>query len=234
VLQVAKLNTFYGSLHMLKDVELTVGDKELVVVIGANGAGKTTLLRTLSGVVRSAQGDILFGDRQMIGMSADRIVGLGVCHVPEGREIFSQLTVRENLEMGAYLRKDKKGIVEDFGRVCDMFPRLKERLRQVAGTMSGGEQQMLAIARGLMSGPKLLLLDEPSLGLSPVMVEQLGETIRGIHREGTSILLVEQNAVLALELADRAYVLEVGHIVLSGTGDELLRQEEVRRAYLGL
>lgn len=219
---------------MLKGVALEVGDGELVTVIGANGAGKSTLFLTISGFVHAAQGTIEYNGKNIIGMDSADIVRLGICQVPEGRQLFPMMTVKENLEMGAYLRKDKKTISQDLEQMYQLFPRLKERTRQQAGTLSGGEQQMLAIARGLMSNPKLLLLDEPSLGLSPVLVETLFDIIKEIKSRKITILLNEQNAAMALRLADRGYVLEVGNIVLEGTGKELLNNDNVRKSYLGM
>jgi branched-chain amino acid transport system ATP-binding protein len=219
---------------VLKGVALEVGDGELVTVIGANGAGKSTLFLTISGFVHAAQGTIEYNGKNIIGMDSADIVRLGICQVPEGRQLFPMMTVKENLEMGAYLRKDKKTISQDLEQMYQLFPRLKERTRQQAGTLSGGEQQMLAIARGLMSNPKLLLLDEPSLGLSPVLVETLFDIIKEIKSRKITILLNEQNAAMALRLADRGYVLEVGNIVLEGTGKELLNNDNVRKSYLGM
>jgi branched-chain amino acid transport system ATP-binding protein len=219
---------------VLKGVALEVGDGELVTVIGANGAGKSTLFLTISGFVHAAQGTIEYNGKNIIGMDSADIVRLGICQVPEGRQLFPMMTVKENLEMGAYLRKDKKTISQDLEQMYQLFPRLKERTRQQAGTLSGGEQQMLAIARGLMSNPKLLLLDEPSLGLSPVLVETLFDIIKEIKSRKITILLNEQNAAMALRLADRGYVLEVGNIVLEGPGKELLNNDNVRKSYLGM
>jgi branched-chain amino acid transport system ATP-binding protein len=219
---------------VLKGVALEVGDGEFVTVIGANGAGKSTLFLTISGFVHAAQGTIEYNGKNIIGMDSADIVRLGICQVPEGRQLFPMMTVKENLEMGAYLRKDKKTISQDLEQMYQLFPRLKERTRQQAGTLSGGEQQMLAIARGLMSNPKLLLLDEPSLGLSPVLVETLFDIIKEIKSRKITILLNEQNAAMALRLADRGYVLEVGNIVLEGTGKELLNNDNVRKSYLGM
>jgi len=234
VLKLNKVNTYYGTLHILKDVTLEVGDGELVTVIGANGAGKTTLLRTISGFVTPAQGDIEYDGKRLNGVEPEKIVKDGICQIPEGRQLFAIMTVKENLEMGAYLRKDKENIGRDLERMYELFPILKERTKQQAGTLSGGEQQMCAIARGLMSNPKLLLLDEPSLGLSPVLVEEVAEIITEIHSRGIAIMLNEQNASVALRLADRGYVMELGKLVLEGTGDELLHNDGVRKAYLGM
>ena len=234
MLKLNKVDTYYGSLHILKGVSLEVPDDSLVTIIGANGSGKTTMLRTISGFVTPTQGDIEYDGVKIGGMDCADIVKLGICQVPEGRQLFSIMSVKENLEMGAYLRKDKAKIAEDLGRVYKIFPLLKERTKQQAGTLSGGEQQMLAIARGLMSDPKLLLMDEPSLGLSPVLIEHLREIITEIRSHKITVLLNEQNAAMALRLADRAYVLELGSIVLEGSGDELLGNEGVKKAYLGM
>lgn len=234
MLKLNKVNTYYGTLHILKDVTLEVGDGELVTVIGANGAGKTTLLRTISGFVVPTQGDIEYDGKRLNEVEPEKIVKDGICQIPEGRQLFAIMTVKENLEMGAYLRKDKENIGRDLERMYELFPILKERTKQQAGTLSGGEQQMCAIARGLMSNPKLLLLDEPSLGLSPVLVEEVAEIITEIHSRGIAIMLNEQNASVALRLADRGYVMELGKLVLEGTGDELLQNDEVRKAYLGM
>jgi len=234
VLKLNKVNTYYGSLHILKDVSLEVSDGELVTVIGANGAGKTTLLRTISGIVDPAGGDIEYDGEMINGLVPEKIVRHGICQIPEGRQLFAIMTVKENLEMGAYLRKDKINMGRDLERMYEFFPILKKRAKQQAGTLSGGEQQMLAIARGLMSNPKLLLLDEPSWGLAPVLVEEVAEIITEIHSRGIAVLLIEQNANVALRLAERAYVMELGAIVLEGTGDELLQNDGVRKAYLGL
>jgi branched-chain amino acid transport system ATP-binding protein len=234
VLKLKKVNTFYGSLHILKDVSLEINDGELVTVIGANGAGKSTLLNTISGIVSPAQGDIEHDGERLNGWEPEKIVRHGICQIPEGRQLFSIMTVKENLEMGAYLRKDKINIERDLERMYSFFPILRERAKQQAGTLSGGQQQMLAIARGLMSNPKLLLLDEPSWGLAPVLVEEVAEIITEIHSRGMAVLLIEQNANVALRLAERGYVMELGAIVLEGTGDELLQNDGVRRAYLGM
>lgn len=234
MLKIKKVNTFYGSLHILKDVSLEINDGELVTVIGANGAGKTTLLNTISGIVSPAQGDIEHDGERLNGLEPEKIVQHGICQIPEGRQLFSIMTVKENLEMGAYLRKDKINIDRDLERMYAFFPILRERAKQQAGTLSGGQQQMLAIARGLMSNPKLLLLDEPSWGLAPVLVEEVAEIITEIHSRGIAVLLIEQNANVALRLAERGYVMELGTIVLEGTGDELLQNDGVRKAYLGM
>jgi branched-chain amino acid transport system ATP-binding protein len=234
VLKVAKINTYYGVRHMLKDVSLGVGDGEVVTVIGTNGSGKTTLLRTISGFIRTVDGTIEYNGERIDGLRPTDIVKLGICHIPEGRQLFPTMSVLENLEMGAYLRRDNESIKQDLERVYDFFPILQERAKQQAGTLSGGQQQMLAIGRGLMSNPKLLLMDEPSLGLSPALTEQLGEIILRIKGQNIAVLLNEQNANMALNLADEGYVLELGEIVLRGSGDELLHNEDVRKAYLGL
>jgi len=234
MLKLNEVNTYYGSLHVLKDVTLEVGDGELVTVVGANGAGKTTLLRTISGFVPPVQGDIEYDGKRLNRVEPEKIVRDGICQIPEGRQLFNIMTVKENLKMGAYLRKDKENIARDLERMYELFPILKGRTRQQAGTLSGGEQQMLAIARGLMSNPKLLLLDEPSWGLSPVRVEEVAEIITEIHSRGVAILLIEQNANMALRLADRGYVMELGKLVLEGTGNELLHNDGVRKAYLGM
>ena len=232
MLEVRDLHVSYGEIPALKGISLTVGAGEIVALLGSNGAGKTTTLRTLSGLLAPRAGDIVLEDRPIAGLPAHVIVRRGIAHVPEGRRIFNRLTVRENLEMGAYTRSDA-GVAADLERVFALFPRLRERRAQVAGTLSGGEQQMLAIARALMGSPRLLLLDEPSMGLAPVLVEQIFETVQDINRQGTTILLVEQNAALALDVAQRAYVLETGSIVLSGAAADLARDQDVRRAYLG-
>lgn len=234
MLKVDKINTYYGMRPMLRDVSLEVGDGEVVTVIGANGAGKTTLLRTISGFIRTVGGTIEYDGKRVDGLRPADIVKIGICHIPEGRQLFATMTVLENLEMGAYLRNDREGINNDLEQVFTFFPILKERVKQQAGTLSGGEQQMLAIGRGLMSKPKLLLMDEPSLGLSPVLTEELGEIIMRVKEQRIAVLLNEQNANMALNLADEGYVLELGEIVLKGKGDELLHNEEVRKVYLGL
>jgi branched-chain amino acid transport system ATP-binding protein len=232
VLRLDGLDVYYGQIRALKDVSLEVRRGEIVALLGNNGAGKTTTLKTISGLLAPRQGRIHLEDRLLTGSPPHAVVGLGIGHVPEGRRIFNRLTVRENLIMGAFLRNDA-GISDDLQRVFILFPRLKERITQVAGTLSGGEQQMLAIGRALMGRPRLLLLDEPSMGLAPVLVEQIFDTIGAVNRQGTTILLVEQNAAMALSIAHRGYVLETGSIVLSGTAAELSENAEVRRAYLG-
>jgi branched-chain amino acid transport system ATP-binding protein len=233
VLRIDGLDVFYGEIHALKGVVLEVHPGEIVTLLGNNGAGKTTTLRSISGLLVPRRGSISVGGQPLVGVPAHQIVLRGVAHVPEGRRIFNRLTVRENLMMGAYLRNDGDGIQSDLERVFALFPILKERIRQVAGTLSGGEQQMLAIGRAVMAKPRLLLLDEPSMGLAPVVVERIFETVVDINRQGTTILLVEQNAAMALTIAQRGYVLETGNVVLSGTAAELAQNPEVRRAYLG-
>ena len=233
MLEVNDINVYYGSIHAVKGISLTVGDGEIVTLIGSNGAGKTTTLQTISGILTPKTGSIKFDGEELVGVPAHKIVGKGLVQVPEGRHVFSNMSVMENLDMGAYLRKDKDGIEKDRKRVFELFPRLYERRSQMAGTLSGGEQQMLAMGRALMSRPKTLLMDEPSMGLAPLLVKEIFSIIRNIHEEGTTVLLVEQNANMALSIADRAYVLETGRIVLSGTAAEMAASEEVRKAYLG-
>jgi branched-chain amino acid transport system ATP-binding protein len=232
VLEVADLHVYYGEIHALKGASLSVGAGEIVALLGPNGAGKTTTLKTISGLLAPRSGAVTLEGRSLAGVPPHAIVQRGLAHVPEGRKIFNRLTVADNLEMGAYVRRDGE-IQQDMERVFALFPRLLERRGQVAGTLSGGEQQMLAIGRALMARPRLLLLDEPSMGLAPVLVEQIFETIRDINRQGTPILLVEQNAAMALTIAQRGYVLETGRVVLAGSAPELAENEEVRRAYLG-
>jgi branched-chain amino acid transport system ATP-binding protein len=234
VLSLKRVDTRYGGLHVLKGVSLEVSAGEIVTLVGANGAGKTTLLWAISGFVIPFGGEIEFLGQGIRGLPPELIVKMGISQVPEGRAIFPLMTVVDNLEMGAYVRRDKKEIGADLGQVYELFPILKERRGQLAGTLSGGEQQMLAIARGVMSRPRLFLLDEPSLGLAPLLVEAIGGIIREINSRGVTILLVEQNVNMALQMASRGYVLEVGKIVLQGTGEELLNNEQVRKAYLGL
>ena len=233
LLEVDNLHVYYGQIHALKGISLQVESGEIVTLIGANGAGKSTTLKTVSGVLRPRQGRIALSGEDLSALPPHEIVMKGVVQAPEGRRIFGRLTVQENLAMGAFTRNDRDGIREDLERVFTLFPRLKERGLQVAGTLSGGEQQMLAIGRALMSKPKVLLLDEPSMGLAPVLVEQIFETITGINKQGTTILLVEQNAFMALQVARRGYVLQTGEIALSGSASELQANEEVRKAYLG-
>ena len=232
ILKVSDINVYYGAIHAIKGVSFEVNPGEIVTLIGANGAGKSTTLQTVSGLLHSRTGSIEFLGENLSGVPAHKIVARGLAQVPEGRRIFLQMTVEENLEMGAYTRSGG-GIDADMERVYNYFPRLMERRRQIAGTLSGGEQQMLAMGRALMSRPKLLMLDEPSMGLAPILVEQIFEIIQTLHKAGTTILLVEQNAQAALSVADRGYVLETGRIVTSGTGAELLASPDIKRAYLG-
>jgi branched-chain amino acid transport system ATP-binding protein len=234
LLEVTDLNVYYGAIHALQGVSFRVDEGEIVTLIGANGAGKSTTLRTVSGLLHPRTGSIRFRGEDVTMTSAEKIVGMGMSHVPEGRKIFAPLTVRENLMMGAYTRSDPAEIQASLERVFTSFPRLKERLTQYGGTLSGGEQQMLATARGLMSKPALMLLDEPSMGLSPILVEEIFRIIREINAQGTSILLVEQNAQMALSIANRAYVLETGNIVLSGSAREIAEDPQVKSAYLGI
>jgi branched-chain amino acid transport system ATP-binding protein len=233
MLEIKDLYVHYGVICAIKGISLTVSDGEIVTLIGANGAGKTTTLHTVSGLKKPTSGKILLDGVDITATSAIERVGMGISHVPEGRRIFSAMTVLENLELGAYLRKDKQGISKDLKMVYDLFPILSDRKKQAAGTLSGGEQQMLAIGRALMSRPKILFLDEPSMGLAPLLVQEIFRIIRDINSSGTTILLVEQNARMALQVASHAYVLETGSIVLSGTGAELMQSEEVKKAYLG-
>jgi branched-chain amino acid transport system ATP-binding protein len=233
LLKVENLHTFYGQIEALKGIEIEVAEGEIVTLIGANGAGKSTTLKTISGQLAPREGTIIFAGEEIQGVPAHQVAAKGIVHVPEGRRIFPRMTVEENLEMGAFLRNDADGIAADMEMVFELFPRLKERRSQKGGTLSGGEQQMLAMARGLMAKPKLLMLDEPSMGLAPVVVETIFETIERLHQEGITILLVEQNAAMALSVADRGYVLETGRIALTGSGKELLTNEQVRKTYLG-
>ena len=233
LLEVEDLHVFYGQIHALRGLSLELGKDEIVTLIGANGAGKSTTLKAISGILDPAEGEVRLEGAPLGHVPPHDVVGLGIVQVPEGRRIFGRLTVRENLRMGAFLRNDKDGIKQSEERMLDMFPVLRERILQIAGTLSGGEQQMLAMARGLMSEPRVLLLDEPSMGLAPMLVEQVFEVVQDIRKEGVAVLLVEQNAFMALQIADRGYVMETGEIVLSGSGAELLENEEVRRAYLG-
>lgn len=233
MLKVEHLDVYYGAIHALKEISFEVREHEIVTLIGANGAGKTTILHALSGLLKPSQGDIQLKGQSLLKTPAEKIVSQGLIQVPEGRRIFAQMTVYENLVMGAYMRRDKAAIDTDIDRMYQRFPRLKERHKQLAGTMSGGEQQMLAIARALMSQPKLLLMDEPSMGLAPILVDEIFKIIREINQQGVTILLVEQNAHKALSVADRAYVLETGRITMSGVAKELLADERVRQAYLG-
>ena len=233
MLKVNDLNVYYGGIHALKGVSLKVPKGNVVTLIGANGAGKSTTLRAICRLVKSKKGEIILNNENISNKATDEIVKMGIAMVPEGRKIFPNLTVQENLNIGAFIRTDKEKISHDQEWVCELFPRLKERLWQKGETLSGGEQQMLAIARGLMSRPKFLMLDEPSLGLAPLLVKEIFDIIKRIHQEGMTVLLVEQNAFAALKIADYAYVLETGKIVLEGTGEELLQDERVKKAYLG-
>ena len=232
ILKVENMNVYYGAIHAIKGISFHVDQGEVVTLIGANGAGKSTTLQTVSGLLRSRTGSIQFCGENISNVPSHKIVEKGLAQVPEGRRIFLQMSVEENLEMGAYTQS-AAGVDADLEKVYAQFPRLKERRRQIAGTLSGGEQQMLAIGRALMSHPKLLMLDEPSMGLAPILVEQIFDIIRQLHKEGTTILLVEQNAQMALSVADRASVMETGKITLSGTGAELAASDEVKKAYLG-
>ena len=232
ILKVDNINVYYGAIHAIKGISFEVNAGEIVTLIGANGAGKSTTLQTVTGLLHSRTGSIEFLGESLMGIPAHKVVSKGLAQVPEGRRVFLQMTVEENLEMGAYTRSGS-GIDADLEKVYTYFPRLMERRRQIAGTLSGGEQQMLAMGRALMSRPKLLMLDEPSMGLAPILVEQIFEIIRTLHRAGTTILLVEQNAQAALAIADRGYVLETGKIVTAGTGAELLASPEIKKAYLG-
>ena len=232
MLKVENINVYYGAIHAIKNVSFEVNDGEIVTLIGANGAGKSTTLQTVSGLLHSHTGSIEFMGKSLAGIPPHKVVSLGLAHVPEGRRVFLQMSVEENLEMGAYTRPNSE-IADGIADIYQRFPRLKERRKQVAGTLSGGEQQMLAMGRALMSRPKLLMLDEPSMGLAPILVEQIFKIIQTLHEAGTTILLVEQNAQAALSIADRGYVLETGKIVTSGTGTELLASPEIKKAYLG-
>lgn len=233
MLKINDINVFYGAIHAIKGVSLEVNKGEIVTLIGANGAGKSTILRTISGLLKPKSGTIQFEGQEIAGMPAHEIVKTGISQVPEGRRIFAEMSVQENLELGAFIRKDKDGIKEDMEKVFVRFPRLKERIGQLAGTLSGGEQQMLAMGRALMSRPRLLLLDEPSMGLAPLLIKEIFTIIQDINRAGTTVLLVEQNANMALSIAHRAYVLETGRITLSGDAKKLAASDEVRKAYLG-
>jgi branched-chain amino acid transport system ATP-binding protein len=233
LLKINNIVLRYGGIIALKGVSLEVNKGEIVALIGANGAGKSSVLKSIMAVEKISSGEVYLDDILLTGFSTDKIVSMGLCLVPEGRRIFTRMSVHENLMMGAFLRKDKQGIKDDIDKVLTLFPRLKERLVQKAGTLSGGEQQMLAIARGMMSRPKYLFLDEPSLGLAPVLVDEIFKIIKEINESGTSLLIVEQNAVKTLKIANRGYVVETGNITLSGTSEELLSSEHVRAAYLG-
>lgn len=233
MLKIDDINVYYGNIRALNGMSLEVNEGEIVTLIGANGAGKSTLLKTISGLLKPKMGKILYNDQSIGGKPVQSIVKMGISHVPEGRRVFANMSIEENLQLGAYLRKDKEGIKQDMNHVYELFPRLLERKKQMAGTLSGGEQQMLAMGRALMARPQLLLLDEPSMGLAPILVKQIFSIIEEINKTGTTILLVEQNANLALSIADRAYVVETGRIVLSGTAEELNASEEIKKAYLG-
>ena len=233
MLEIKDINVFYGAIHALKGITLTVNDGELVSLVGANGAGKTTVLHTISGLLRATTGEILLDGKNLQKVPAHSIIGMGLAHVPEGRHVFSRMTVEENLRMGAYIINDPKQINDSLERVYHHFPRLKERTRQLGGTLSGGEQQMLATGRALMTNPKILLMDEPSMGLSPILVNEIFSIIEQLHASGITILLVEQNAKKALAVADRAYVLETGKISMSGPASKLAEDDRVRKAYLG-
>lgn len=234
MLELKDVNVSYGVIHAIHDVSLTVNDGEIVSLIGANGAGKTTILHTITGLKKSAGGSIVYDGNDLTKTDPSKIITLGMAHVPEGRHIFPDMTVAENLEMGAYIRNDKDGIRKSTKEVFERFPRLKERRKQLAGTLSGGEQQMLAVGRALMSNPRIILMDEPSMGLSPLLVREIFHIIQEVHKQGITVLLVEQNAKMALSIADRAYVLETGRISMSGGAKELLNDEKVKKAYLGL
>ncbi len=233
MLKLKEIDVFYGSIHALKKMSLDVDQGTIVTLIGANGAGKTTTLNTISGILRPKNGTIIYKGTDITKVAPEKIVGLGISQVPEGRRVFSTMSVMENLEMGAYLRKDKKEIQADMETVFGRFPRLKERRKQLAGTLSGGEQQMLAIGRALMARPELMLMDEPSMGLAPLLVKEIFSIIKDINERGTTILLVEQNANMALSIAHKAFVIETGEIVLHGTAEQLLKSEDVKKAYLG-
>ena len=233
LLELDNIKTYYGNIRALKGISIEVKEGEIVCLIGGNGAGKSTTLMTISGVLTPEEGDVIYQGQSIVSLRPDNIVQKGICQVPEGRMIFPMLTVMENLDLGAYLRKDTDGIKKDLERVFGLFPILRERLKQAGGTLSGGEQQMLAIGRALMARPKLLLLDEPSLGLAPILVDTIFEIIREINNQGTTILLVEQNAQLALQFSHRGYVIETGEIALADTSAELLNNDQVKKAYLG-
>ncbi len=234
MLSVKNLEVFYGSIHAIKDISFEVNKGEIVTLIGANGAGKTTTLHAISGLVKPKSGEITFCEQNLLSTEAHKIIGLGLAQVPEGRRIFTKMTVQENLEMGAFIRKESNEDLEDeYEKIFDRLPRLKERRNQIAGTLSGGEQQMLAIGRALMANPTMLLLDEPSMGLSPLLVQEIFNIIRDVNASGVTVLLVEQNAKMALDIANRAYVLETGNIVMSGDATQLANNPEVRKAYLG-
>lgn len=233
MLKVNDLQVYYGAIHAIKGITFEVNEGEIVSLIGANGAGKTTTLHAVSGLLKPTSGEVSFLSSKIDNLSADKIVKKGIAHVPEGRRVFAKLSVQENLELGSFLIKDKNFIKNEYERVLTLFPRLKERLKQMAGTLSGGEQQMLAIGRALMSNPKMLLMDEPSMGLAPILVKEIFEIIKECNRQGMTILLVEQNAKMALNISDRAYVLETGKIVMSDNAKNLLGDDKVKKAYLG-
>ena len=233
MLKIQNLQVAYGGIQALRGIDMEVPDGKIVTLIGANGAGKSTTLRTISGLVKAKSGSITYNNEQLLGKPINAILAAGIAQVPEGRRVFPDMTVLENLKIGAYLRKDKEEIEKDIEWVYELFPRLKERNWQLAGTLSGGEQQMLAMGRAMMSEPKLLMLDEPSMGLAPILVEQIFDIILELHKAGATILLVEQNAQMALQVANRAYVLETGKITLSGSGKELLESDSIKKAYLG-
>ena len=233
LLELNDIPTYYGAIHALRGVTLSIDEGEIVTLIGANGAGKSTTLRTISGLLRPRQGEITLRGKSIVGMPPHKIVGLGICQSPEGRRVFGRMTVQENLEMGAFSRARTNGLADDYERVYTLFPRLRERIAQHAGTLSGGEQQMLAMGRALMAAPKILLLDEPSMGLSPILVEQIFQIITEINKQGTTVLLVEQNALMALGVANRGYILQTGEIVLTDEASALTRNPAVRDAYLG-
>lgn len=233
MLELNNLDVFYGAIHALRNVSLSIKEGEIVTLIGANGAGKSTTLKAISGIEKPKNGTIRFQDKEITNIKPEDIVKLGISHVPEGRRIFSAMTVMENLEMGAYIRKDKAEVKKDFEKIFELFPRLLDRKEQLAGTLSGGEQQMLAIGRALMSRPKLLILDEPSMGLAPIIVKEIFDIIKDINASGTTVLLVEQNANMALQAAHRAYIIKNGEIELEGRAEDLLKDEKVKNAYLG-
>ncbi len=233
MLKIDNIDVYYGAIHALKGISLEVNEGEIVTLIGANGAGKSTTLRTISGLLKPKAGSITFLGQSIVGVRAHEIVKKGISQVPEGRRVFAEMTVMENLDLGTFVRKDKAGIQQDLKHVFELFPRLEERKNQSAGTLSGGEQQMLAMGRALMSRPKLLLLDEPSMGLAPLLIKEIFNIIVDINKSGTTVLLVEQNANMALSIANRAYVLETGRITLSGKAQDLAASEDVRKAYLG-
>lgn len=233
MLEVNNLNVYYGAIHAIQDLSIKVNEGEIVTLVGANGAGKTSMLKTISGVVKGKSGKIKYLNVDITNSSASEIVKLGMAHVPEGRRIFANMSVMENLEMGAYIRKNKDEIKDDYEKIFERFPRLKERRNQMAGTLSGGEQQMLAMGRALMLRPKLILLDEPSMGLAPILVDEIFSIIKDINKSGTTVLLVEQNANMALAIANRAYVIQTGKIVLEGKASDLLKDETVKNKYLG-